>query len=85
MNPPAGRNCAPHRAVPDGMTALHLPGHIRITIEAADPRLAERAAAQLTEMWHTGPPEGDQPGDGVHVVRMYARPGHPPEDDGTNA
>lgn len=78
MNLPARRNRAPHRAVPDDMTALQLPGHIRVDITATDPALAQQAAAQLAGIWHTGPAE-TQTDDGLHVVTMYARPEHQPD------
>jgi len=57
------------------MGPLDLPGHVRITIEAADPQLAERTAYQLALLTGgSGPSEPEATGDGTYSVWIYARP-----------
>ncbi|WP_301126688.1 DUF6207 family protein [Streptomyces cacaoi] len=68
------------------MHPLQDPGTVRITIEAADPATARRAAHQIARMCAaTGPsPAVPVPGEDHTRLWLYARPDdHPPADGPT--
>lgn len=57
------------------MRPLDMPGHVRITVEARDPQLAERTAYQLAMLTGgSGPGEPEATGSGACSVWIYARP-----------
>ncbi|GAA2629892.1 hypothetical protein [Streptomyces axinellae] len=57
------------------MQPLDRDGHVRITIEATDPQLAQRTAYTIAILTGgSGPSEPQPTADGTYSVWIYARP-----------